>query len=92
MTTKIDAYIAKRSAEDPTFAKAAKQQSLNLDVAVAVTRLRAEQKMSQREFARLVGKPQSTIARIEEGKMNVSVLLLKEIAIAVNKELSIQFI
>jgi len=46
MTTKIDAYIAKRSAEDPTFAKAAKQQSLNLDVAVAVTRLRAEQKMS----------------------------------------------
>jgi len=92
MTTKIDAYIAKRSAEDPSFAKAAKQESLNLDVAVAVTRLRAEQKMSQREFARLVGKPQSTIARIEEGKMNVSVLLLKEIAIAANKKLSIQFI
>jgi len=39
-----------------------------------------------------VGKPQSTIARIEEGKMNVSVRLLQEIAIAANKELSIQFI
>ncbi|MFD1454993.1 helix-turn-helix domain-containing protein [Levilactobacillus lanxiensis] len=92
MTTKIDNYIAKRSAEDPIFATAVNQESLNLDVAVAVTRLRAEQKMSQREFARLVGKPQSTIARIEEGKMNVSVRLLQEIAIAANKELSIQFI
>jgi len=65
MTTKIDDYIAKRRAEDPIFATAVNQQSLNLDVAVA---------------------------RIEEGKMNVSVLLLKEIAIAANKDLSIQFI
>jgi len=46
MTTKIDDYIAKRRAEDPIFATAVNQQSLNLDVAVAVTRLRAEQKMS----------------------------------------------
>jgi len=92
MTTKIDAYIAQRSAEDSAFAKQATQLSLNMDAAVAVRQLRKEQALTQRAFAKLVGKPQSTIARIEAGKMNVSVQVLGEIATAVNKQLSIQFI
>jgi len=92
MTTKIDDYIAQRSAEDPAFAKQATQLSLNMDAAVAVRQLRKEQALTQRAFAKLVGKPQSTIARIEAGKMNVSVQVLGEIATAVNKQLSIQFI
>lgn len=48
--------------------------------------------MSQREFAELVGKPQSTIARIESGSMNVSIRLLNEIALAAGKEVSFQFV
>ena len=47
--------------------------------------------MTQREFASLVGKPQSTIARIESGKMNVSINVLTEIAIATNQKLTVDF-
>ena len=47
--------------------------------------------MSQREFAKLVSKPQSTIARIESGKMNVSINVLNEIADATNQKLTVKF-
>jgi len=85
-------YIKQRSAADPEFAALARQAAFNLDAAVAVRNLRDEKHMTQRAFAKLVGKPQSTIARIETGEMNVSVNLLNEIATAMGKVLSIQFI
>lgn len=91
MTSKIQEYIEQRSAADPEFAALARQAAFNLDVAVAVRNLRDEKHMTQRTFAKLVGKPQSTIARIETGEMNVSVNLLNEIAAATGKGLSIQF-
>ena len=47
--------------------------------------------MSQRAFASLIGKPQSTIARIENGSMNASTRVLSEIAQATNQRLTIQF-
>lgn len=47
--------------------------------------------MSQRAFAKLIGKPQSTIARIEIGSMNASTKVLSEIAQATNQRLTIQF-
>jgi len=92
MTSKIDTYIQQRSADDPEFAVLAKQVGFNLDAAVAVRKLRNQKQLTQREFAELVGKPQSTIARIETGQMNVSVKLLSEIALAAGKQLSIQFV
>ena len=48
--------------------------------------------MSQREFAKMVGKLQSTIARIESGKMNVSINVLNEIADATNQKLTVDFV
>ena len=92
MTSKIDTYIQQRSTDNPEFAVLAKQVGFNLDAAVAVRKLRNQKQLTQREFAELVGKPQSTIARIETGQMNVSVKLLSEIALAAGKKLSIQFV
>ena len=89
--SKIDEYIAKRSRQSAGFAKAYEKENQQLQVAVEVRNLRDKLGMSQREFAELVGKPQSTIARIESGKMNVSINVLNEIADATNQRLTVRF-
>lgn len=89
--SKIDEYVAERSKNNPEFAKLVEQENINLEVAVKVRELRENMGMSQRDFASLVGKPQSTIARIENGSMNASTKLLSEIAQATNQRLTIQF-
>jgi len=60
-------------------------------VAVKVHELRKNMGLSQRELASLIGKPQSTIARIENGSMNASTKMLSEIARATNQRLTLQF-
>ncbi len=89
--SKIDDYISNRSKRDQQFKSAADQYDTNLDVAVAVRNLRESEHMTQREFALLIGKPQSTVARIESGSMNASTKLLTQIAQATHKKLIIQF-
>ncbi|GAA2984357.1 helix-turn-helix domain-containing protein [Lentilactobacillus parakefiri] len=90
--SKIDDYIKERSRRDPEFAAKAKQEDFNLDAAVAVSDLRESMHLNQRDFAKLVGKPQSTISRIEHGSMNVSTQLLSQIAEASHKKLRIEFV
>lgn len=89
--SKIDEYVAERSKNNPDFSKIVEQENINLEVAVKVRDLRENMGMSQREFASLIGKPQSTIARIESGSMNASTKVLSEIAQATNQRLTIQF-
>ena len=89
--SKIDEYIAKHSQQSANFAKEYKEENQQLQVAVEVRNLRDKLGMSQREFAKMVGKPQSTIARIESGKMNVSINVLNEIADATNQKLTVKF-
>ncbi len=89
--SKIDEYIDKRSKKSTTFAKEYKKENQQLQVAVEVHNLRDKLGMTQREFAKQVGKPQSTIARIESGKMNVSINVLNEIAEATNQKLTVKF-
>lgn len=89
--SKIDEYVAERSKNNPDFAKLVEQENINLEVAVKVRNLRENMGMSQRAFASLIGKPQSTIARIENGSMNASTRVLSEIAQATNQRLTIQF-
>ncbi|MFT8907575.1 MAG: helix-turn-helix transcriptional regulator [Lentilactobacillus diolivorans] len=48
--------------------------------------------MSQRDFAKLVGKPQSTISRIESGDYDVQSRTLTEIASKVNRKVLIQIV
>lgn len=64
----------------------------NSDIAKLIKKLREELQLSQRQFAKLVGKPHSTIARIENGNMSPTVSLLQDIASSIGKELRITFI
>ena len=64
----------------------------NPDIAKLVKKLRKDQQLSQRQFAKLVGKPHSTIARIENGSMSPTVSLLQEIASFIGKEIKITFV
>ena len=89
--SKIDEYVAERSKNNPDFANLVEQENINLEVAVKVRDLHENMGMSQREFASLIGKPQSTIARIENGSMNASTKVLSEIAQATKQRLTIQF-
>jgi predicted transcriptional regulator len=60
-------------------------------IAFELNGLRADLDMTQTEFGRLVGMPQSTIARLESGKQAASVATLKRIAQATGTELVIEF-
>ncbi|TPR12303.1 helix-turn-helix domain-containing protein [Apilactobacillus timberlakei] len=90
--SKIDEYIANRSKNDAEFAKGIQEQSKRSDIAVLVRGLRNDLGISQRDLAKRMGKPQSTIARIENGSINVSTNMLNEIARATNQKLTIKFV
>lgn len=90
--SKIDNYISKRSQDSSEFAQAVTQSNINLEVAVQVKKPHDSLGLTQREFANLVNKPQSTIARIENGSFNASTMLLSEIAQAANRKVKIEFI
>lgn len=77
----IDELIKKKKAESATFAAEYEKESQRLEVAIALTQLRKELGLSQRELAEKVGKPQSTIARIENGSMNPSFTILMRLQI-----------
>lgn len=87
----IDELIKKKKAESKVFAAEYEKESQKLEIAIALAQLREELGVSQRELAKKVGKPQSTIARIENGEMNPSIKVLFEIATKVGKELHVEF-
>lgn len=89
--TFIEEYIEKRCAESEEFAAAFAQEAEKQEIAVAMVRLRDELGLSQKQLAAKSGKPQSTIARIENGTLNPSVGLLAEIAASVGKTLDVTF-
>lgn len=78
--SKIQDFIKEDIKKNPKLSKDYDQVSLNLDAAILVKDMREDLGMTQKEFSKYVGKPQSTIGRIEAGSMNVSIGLLNEIA------------
>lgn len=84
--SKIQDYIKNDIKKHPELRKGYEQERLNLDAAVLVRDMRDDLNMTQKEFAKYVGKPQSTIGRIEAGSMNVSMGLINEIATAAHRE------
>lgn len=90
--TPIQQLIQREIEKDPNFEKGYREHGERLDTAVALMRLREELGLSQRELAQKSGKAQSTIARIENGKMNVSFQVMSDIAHAVGKEVKIEFV
>jgi DNA-binding XRE family transcriptional regulator len=90
--SKIADLIALRSEEDPEFAEQFAAERERLEVAVALTKLREDEGLSQRALAERSGRPQSTIARIENGSMNATVALLGDIASSVGKRVEVRFV
>lgn len=89
-TVKFDDYLEKRL-QDPELRSNFAAESLKLESAVASLKAREDAGLTQRELARRVDVPQSTIARIERGN-NTSVDTLSKIANALGKKLKIEFI
>jgi DNA-binding XRE family transcriptional regulator len=89
--TAIEQLIMKKKSESAAFSEEYEKEAQRLEIAVAVAQLRKELGYTQRELAEKVGKPQSTIARIENGTVNVSFKVLYEIATKVGKELHVEF-
>ena len=84
-----DRYIAKKIKENPALKSEFEQEDLNLKASILVRDMRDDLGMSQQEFSKYVGKPQSTISRIESGSMNVTVGLLSEIATAAHRQIKL---
>lgn len=87
----VDSYVKKLITDDPGFAEELRKEQIKLDYAVAIMQLRESLGLTQEQFAKKVNKPQSTIARIENGNANPTIKTLDEIGHAVGKKLSISF-
>ena len=76
--------------QDPQFEQEFENETTKLESAIAVTHVRKEAGLTQRELANVSKVPQSTIARIETGA-NTSVDTLTKIANALGKKLTVNF-
>jgi ribosome-binding protein aMBF1 (putative translation factor) len=88
----INELIAKKRVASASFSQAFAEESDKLEAAYALMKLREEQGLTQQQLADKAGKPQSTIARIENANMNVTVSVLGEIARSAGKHLKIAFV
>jgi DNA-binding XRE family transcriptional regulator len=88
----IDKLIEKRISEGKDFKNEYQKENERLQVAVALMELREAEGLTQRQLAAKTGKPQSTIARIENGNMNASIKIMDEIASSLGKKLEIRFV
>lgn len=89
-TVKFDDYLEKRF-QYPELRSNFEAESLRLESAVALLKAREDAGLTQRELAKRVDVPQSTIARIERGN-NTSVDTLSKIANALGKKLKVEFV
>ena len=89
--TAIEKLIEEKKAESPEFARVYEEERERSSIAVALMLMRKAEGLSQKQLAEKSGKPQSTIARIENGTLNVSVGVLRDIAKSVNRTVEISF-
>ncbi|WP_208001773.1 helix-turn-helix domain-containing protein [Macrococcus brunensis] len=62
--------IRKRIEERPERADIYREEEFKTAAALALLNLRKQKGLTQKELTQLIGKPQSTISRIETGEMN----------------------
>ncbi|MZZ59791.1 helix-turn-helix domain-containing protein [Enterococcus mundtii] len=66
-------------------------EEAKLDIALKLAELRKSAGLTQKQLAQKIGKPQSTISRVETGEMNPSIELVIELAQGLDKKLVINF-
>ncbi|WP_125589107.1 helix-turn-helix transcriptional regulator [Companilactobacillus jidongensis] len=84
-------YIENEKRKDPELEKMMDEEMKKMRYAVAITELRESLGLTQEQFAKKINKPQSTVARIENGNANPTFKTLYEIGDAVGKNLKISF-
>lgn len=85
----LDKYRKKRSKVEESN-KVYTSEEIKQKIANDITKLREELKMSRTEFAKHVGLHRSTISKIESCSMNVSAVVLNDIANKCGYSLSIE--
>lgn len=66
-------------------------EEAKLNVALKLAELRKSAGLTQKQLAQKIGKPQSTISRVETGEMNPSIELVIELAQGLDKKLVLNF-
>lgn len=90
--SKIDELLEDTVKNDPDLREYSEKVGRQLEFAVAVRKLRDQHNLTQREFAKLVDKPQSTIVRIENGNMSPNIKTLEELGKPFNKSVKIEYV
>ncbi len=89
--TDFDDYL-NEELKDPKAKAMYDEFGRQLDLAYKILQLRKAKKMSQAELAAKIGTTQSNVARIEAGKQNFTISLLHRVAVALESNLSINFL
>ena len=87
----FDEYLKKALEDDPELKKEYDILQPEYEIINAIIQARTEQGMTQSELAKKCGTRQSNISRLESGKANPTLSLLKKIADALNCNLAVEF-
>ena len=88
----VDRLIEQETQNEPCFLEEFAAECERLDIAVALAKMRKEEGLTQKQLAERAHKPQSTIARIENGTLNPSIQLLSDIARGAGRRLQVSFV
>lgn len=91
MMSQVQNYIKKRAEKGEEFVHLMEIEEAKLDIALKLAELRKSAGLTQKQLAQKIGKPQSTISRVETGEMNPSIELVIEPAQGLDKKLVINF-
>lgn len=83
--------VKKELLKDFEFKRLYEESQPEFEIAKAIIRARIENKVTQKELAERMHTTQSVISRVEQGRTNPSISLLKRIAVALNTTLLVQF-
>ena len=81
--------VEKRLLKDPEVVTALEELEPEYEVARELIRARLAAGMSQKELADKTGTRQSNISRMERGEQNVSIGMLKKVAVALGKKVHV---
>lgn len=90
--TRMEEIKAKAIARNPERKQTFDEEANRLKTAVLVVELREKHQLSQRDLAKKMDVPKSTISRIENAQVNTSVQMLERIADAVGKKLEMNIV
>lgn len=88
--TNYEEYIRKQL-KKPSLSNVFTEESLRLKVAYQILELRQKNEYTQSELAKKIGTTQSVVARIEQGRENISVDRLDAIARIFGKRIEVEF-